>query len=148
MKIAVLGATGRAGTRIIQEALQRGHSVTAISRSSNDTNTVAGLPIVIADGLSPNLPELLRHHDLVVSAMRFVTVPAHAVVSAVKLAGVKRLVVVGGSGSLEVAPGVQLVDTPALPEIYRAEASAGRVFLNDLKLVDDLDWTFIRQVRH
>src|ERR1039458_5841967 len=71
------------------------------------------------------------------------TVPAAAVIDAVKQAGVKRLAVVGGAGSLEVAPGVQLVDTPQFPDAYRAEAGAGRNFLNALKQETALEWTFL-----
>jgi uracil phosphoribosyltransferase len=66
-----------------------------------------------------------------------------AAVGAVKEAGVKRLIVVGGAGSLEVAPGLQLIDTPQFPDAYRPEASAGRDFLNALRAETSLDWTFL-----
>ena len=64
-------------------------------------------------------------------------------IGAVKKAGVKRLLVVGGAGSLEVSPGVQLVDTPDFPEAYKPEALAGRDFLNVLRGERELDWTFL-----
>jgi putative NADH-flavin reductase len=56
---------------------------------------------------------------------------------------VKRYFVVGGAGSLEVAPGVKLIDTPQFPALYKQEAAAGAAFLDKLKSVDDLDWTFL-----
>jgi putative NADH-flavin reductase len=67
----------------------------------------------------------------------------HKVLGATKKAGVKRLLVVGGAGSLAVAPGVQLVDAPEFPDIYKAEALAGRDFLNVLRTENELDWTFL-----
>ena len=63
--------------------------------------------------------------------------------AAAKQAGVPRLLVVGGAGSLEVAPGVALVDTPQFPAAYKAEALAGRAFLDTLRGEKALDWTFI-----
>ena len=67
----------------------------------------------------------------------------HKVLNATKKAGVKRLLVVGGAGSLTVAPNVQLVDAPEFPDIYKAEALAGRDFLNVLRTENELDWTFL-----
>ena len=54
-----------------------------------------------------------------------------------------RYLVVGGAGSLEVAPGVKLIDTPEFPEAYKAEAGRGGAFLAYLRGVEDLDWTFL-----
>src|SRR5690606_31178895 len=68
---------------------------------------------------------------------------AETVLSAMKQAGVTRLIAVGGAGSLEVAPGKLLVDTMEFPEVYKPEALAGRVFLDTLRAEKDLDWTFI-----
>jgi putative NADH-flavin reductase len=143
MKIAVLGATGRAGSRIIIEALRRGHEVTGIARNPEKLAPAERLTMRAGDALAPGSADLLRGHDVVVSTMRFTTVPAAAVIDAVKQAGVKRLAVVGGAGSLEVASGVQLVDTPQFPDAYRAEAGAGRDFLNALKQETALEWTFL-----
>ena len=143
MKIAVLGATGRVGSRIIAEALRRGHAVTGIARDPEKLAPAERLTRRAGDALSPGLADLLRGHDVVVSAMRFANVPAGAVIQAVTQAGLRRLVVVGGAGSLQVAPGVQLVDTPQFPAAYRPEANAGRDFLNTLKQERALDWTFL-----
>jgi putative NADH-flavin reductase len=89
------------------------------------------------------LSELLRGHDAVVHAVKFKSTDANAVIGATKKAGVPRLLVVGGAGTLEVAPGLQLIDTPDFPESYKGEAFAGRDFLNALRAERDLDWTFL-----
>jgi len=99
---------------------------------------------VSSDATQPAaLAPLLAGHDAVVSASRFQTSDATALIAAVKTAGVKRLLVVGGAGSLEVAPGQALVDTPGFPEAYKAEARAGVTFLNALRAEKDLDWTIL-----
>ncbi len=74
---------------------------------------------------------------------RFAQLNAHQVTSAVRQAGVPRLLVVGGAGSLHVAPDVQLVDTPTFPQAYQTEALAGRDFLNALHGEQQIDWTFL-----
>ncbi|MBO4272932.1 NAD(P)-dependent oxidoreductase [Microbispora triticiradicis] len=61
----------------------------------------------------------------------------------VRQAGVRRLVQVGGAGSLEVAPGVRLVDTPDFPEVYKKEALAGAATLALYREAGDLDWTYV-----
>ena len=82
-------------------------------------------------------------HDAVLSALKFATSDAAALITAVKQAGVDRLLVVGGAGSLEVAPGRALLDTPDFPAAYRPEAEAGRRFLDTLRTERSLDWTFL-----
>ena len=89
------------------------------------------------------LAALLRGHEAVISAGRFVSVDPRALIAAVKKAGVPRLLVVGGASSLEVAPGVQLVDTPDFPAAYKPEALAGREFLDVLRGERELNWTFL-----
>jgi hypothetical protein len=80
---------------------------------------------------------------VVVSSGRFTTFTAADLLPAVKAAGVKRLAVVGGAGSLEIAPGKALIDTPEFPAEYKPEASGGRDFLHALRAEDELDWTFL-----
>ncbi len=143
--IAILGITGRAGSRIAHELLQRGHTVTGIARDVSKVASQAGLTVKAADATSVDaLVPLLRGHDAVVSATRFAGgSDAATVIAAAKQAGVPRLLVVGGAGSLDVAPGVALVDTPTFPEAYKPEALAGRVFLDTLRGEKTLDWTFL-----
>ena len=155
MKIALIGATGNVGKTILNEALLRGHEVTAIARNpekldiTNDKLTAKAADVFDVDHLAGTL----AGHDAVVSAYNsgwtnpniyadFIA-GSEAIQKAVKQAGVKRLLVVGGAGSLEIAPGVQLVDSPDFPAAYKPGASAARDYLNILKKEEELDWTFL-----
>lgn len=144
MNIAVIGASGRQGSRVLNEAVDRGHAVTGIARQPGK---IPGREGVTAKGGDINDPAgmapLLRGHDAVISAVRFVDTKAGNVVGAVKQAGVKRLLVVGGASSLEVSPGVRLFDTPGFPEAAKAEALAGIQFLDEIKKERELDWVFV-----
>jgi putative NADH-flavin reductase len=144
MKIALIGATGNVGSRVAAEALSRGHTLTGISRHPEKLALKAGLSAARGDTAAPeDLAKVLAGHGAVVSATRFQGSDARNLIAAVKKAGVKRLLVVGGAGSLEVAPGVALIDGPNFPAAYKAEASAGRDFLNVLRGETELDWTFL-----
>ena len=144
-KVAVIGISGRVGSRIAAELLRRGHSVTGIARNVSTVPARPGLSVQAADASRPGaLAPMLRGHDAVISAMRFAGgITAPALISAVKHADVKRVLVVGGAGSLLIAPGVALIDSPDFPAAYKAEASAGRFFLDALRTETDLDWTFL-----
>lgn len=144
MNVALLGATGKAGSRILAELLARGHRVTAIARNTaalepRDGVTVASGDVNDAAALAP----LLAGHDAVVSSTHFQSTDPQALLAAIETAGVPRLLMVGGAGSLEVAPGLALIDTPAFPEAYKAEALAGRAALNVLRGTETLDWTYL-----
>lgn len=143
MKIALIGATGRAGSRIQAELVSRNHQVTAISRNP----VAASSPLVTAKKGDvydqTGLAALLKGHDAVVSSVLFTASDPHSLIAAVRASGVPRYLVVGGAGSLEVAPGVRLIDTPQFPKEYFAEASAGCTFLDLLRSEKELDWTFI-----
>lgn len=144
MKIALIGATGNVGTRLLAEALERGHQVTAIVRHPEKLPQRPNLSAQRGDvNDATGLAALLTGHDAVISATRFETTDPHALIAAVKASKAGRLLVVGGAGSLEVAPGVQLVDTPAFPVAYKSEALAGRRFLDVLGGETELDWTFL-----
>lgn len=144
MNIALIGVTGRVGSRLLAELLRRGHRVTGIAR---DTCKLAGQPGLVlknADADQPaQLAPLLAGHDAVISALKFATSEAAVLLAAVKQAGVRRLLVVGGAATLEVAPGHVLLDTPGFPAAYRLEAEGGRRFLDTLRGEHDLDWTFL-----
>lgn len=144
-RIALLGITGRAGSRIANELLARGHSVTGIARKIDGVEARPGLTAKAADAKSVEaLVPLLRGHDAIVSSTRFAGgTDAATLIAAAKQAGVPRLLVVGGAGSLEVAPGSALIDAPGFPEAYKAEAAAGGVMLAALRLEKELDWTFL-----
>ena len=142
--VALIGASGNAGARILKELSDRGQSVTAIARNPDK---IARLPKVTAqrgdvhdkDGLAA----LLRGHDAVISSVHFTASDPQVLIAAVRAAGVKRYLVVGGAGSLEIAPGKRLVDQPDFPAAYKVEATKGAEFLDLLKGVQDLEWTFL-----
>lgn len=144
MKIALIGASGNVGSRVANEALSRGHRVTGIARHPEKIAAKPGLTAARGDSSEPDaLAKVLAGHDAVVSSTRFQGGDARVLLAAVRQSGVKRLLVVGGAGSLEVAAGKALVDSPDFPAAYRPEASAGRDFLNVLRGEKELDWTFL-----
>jgi putative NADH-flavin reductase len=137
MKTAVIGATGFVGSALLKEALDRGHEVTALVRHP--------------EKLQPH-PKL-RPHDAVISAFNpgwgnpdiynMQIKGTRAIIDGVKKAGVKRLLFVGGAGSLEVKPGVQALDLPGFPAEYKQGALATREALNLLRKESSLDWSFL-----
>lgn len=143
-KIAIIGATGRAGSQLLEEALRRGHSVTAIARDTSKIGQRAGVVAKNVDALDTEaLQAAVVGHDVVISAAHFATLPASAVVGPVQKAGVKRLLVVGGAGSLLLPDGTRVIDSEGFPLAYKAEASAGAEFLENLRQEKELDWTFV-----
>jgi uncharacterized protein len=155
MRLAIIGASGFVGSVVVREALDWGHQVTAIARRPEKI-TARGdkLKAVEADVYNEaQLVEALRGHDIVINAYGpGWTNPnireefykgGKAIQEAVKKSGVKRLLVVGGAGSLYIAPGVQLVDSPDFPAEYKAGAVGLRDYFHVLKEEKDLDWTFL-----
>jgi putative NADH-flavin reductase len=153
MKIAVFGAGGRIGSRIVDEALYRGHDVTAVVRHPEDYTKIHDhLKVAKADLFnSQDVETGAFDQDAVVSAysptsgaavssITEVTVP---LLNGLKQAGVKRLIIVGGAGSLEVAPGKQLVDQPGFPEAYKPGSLAHREALKIYQKEKDLEWTYV-----
>lgn len=145
MKIAVYGATGAIGSAVVEEAKARGHEVTGISRRGSDAPGQ-----LTGDALDTDFAtEVAEKHDVIVSAIgasrvsddgtRFVD----SIANLVDTLGNRRLVVVGGAGSLQV-DGVRLVDSPDFPEIYKAEALKGAATLALLREAPaDVDWTYL-----
>jgi putative NADH-flavin reductase len=144
MKIAIVGATGKAGSRIVSEALERGHSVVGIVRTPGTVPAREHLVAAYADANDPAaLAPLLVGSDVVVSALRFVGSDPRSLIEAVKRAGVRRYLVVGGAGGLEVAPGKMLRDQPGFPAAALPESGAGVAFFDVLREERDLDWVFV-----
>lgn len=144
MDIALLGVSGRVGSRLLAELLRRGHHVTGIARDTGKLASQPGLQLKNGDANQPaQLAPLLAGHDAVLSALKFATTDAASLIAAVKQAGVARLLVVGGAATLEVAPGQILLDAPGFPAAYRPEAEGGRRFLDALRGERVLDWTFL-----
>jgi putative NADH-flavin reductase len=144
MKIAIIGATGNVGSRLVDEALSRGHQVTAVARNAARLPPDKNLAVSNADANNPDeLASALKGHDVVISATPFREVKPDSLINAVRRSAVKRYLVVGGAGSLEVSPGLALVDSPGFPALYREESLAGKAFLEALRKVNDLDWTML-----
>lgn len=158
MNIALIGASGYVGSALLQEALSRGHRVTALVSNSSRLAAQPGLEVVatdVVDGVA--LATQLQGRDALISAFSghaqqdvfgYYVKGIRAIIAAAKQAGVPRLLVVGGAGSLEVAPGVQLVDTPVFPAQWKATAEGAREALNILRDERDLDWTMLSPAAH
>lgn len=153
MNIVLIGASGYVGSALLTEALARGHEVTAIVQHPEKLRPQPRLQALAVNVLdAAALAPALRGHEAVISAFS-----GHAegdvrgyylrgfasIVAAVKTAAVPRLLVVGGAGSLEVAPGVALLDTPDFPAAYRASAEGARDALIMLRAEPTLDWTLL-----
>ena len=144
MKVAVIGVTGRVGSRVAAELLSRGHIITGIARQPENAKPQAGVDLKKGDVTnSSSLSPILADHDAIISASRFQTSDATVLLAAVKEAGVRRLLVVGGVASLLVGPGERLIETPDFPEAYKPEAQAGIRFLEALRAEKELEWTFL-----
>ncbi|HZR35623.1 MAG TPA: NAD(P)-dependent oxidoreductase [Nevskia sp.] len=149
MKIALFG-TGMIGSRIAREALSRGHQVTVVARTPGKVPKDLQVQEVQGDARdADSIARAVRGHDAVISAVGVGTgeqsgllEASKALLEGVKQAGVPRLLVVGGAGSLEVKPGVQLVDLPEFPAAYKAPALAHREVLGLVRQAD-LDWTYL-----
>ncbi len=149
MKVVLYGATGMIGSRILAELVARGHSVTAVVRNTAKVPDLSGVLPLHGDMLDPaSVASSARGADAAISAFspgveapdQTLTAAFQTLVKGLKDAGVNRLIVVGGAGSLEVAPGLQLVDTPQFPPEWKAIAEAHRYAMQALR-DSDLDWT-------
>lgn len=158
MNITLIGATGFVGTPLLSELLSRGHAVTVLTRNPAKLAARPGLHVAVGDATRPDdVAAAARGADAVVSAYNpgwdhpqladTYTAGSRAIVAGVRAAAVQRLFVVGGAGSLFVAPGVQLVDTPDflahVPPNVVPGARAARDLLTELRGVVDLDWVFL-----
>ncbi|MFF9087476.1 NAD(P)-dependent oxidoreductase [Streptomyces sp. NPDC014991] len=154
MNIVLFGATGMIGRRIAAEAVQRGHHVVAASRSGEAPLNHALLTDAAVDASSPGqVADVVRGADVVVSALvpprdgsdprkPFVALN-EAFLKGVREGGVRRVVVVGGAGSLLTDGGTRLMDAPGFPAEYKGEALAHADLLDVLAEVTDLEWTSV-----
>lgn len=154
MKIALIGATGFVGSAILQELLARQHQVTAIVSRPERLPQHAQLRAIKADAYDATaVASAVAGHDMVISAfnpgwdksdIRTLFIQGHdAIVAGAKQAGVTRFLEVGGAGSLFVAPGLQLIDTPHFPAEYKEGAEGARQALHSLRSETTLDWVFL-----
>ncbi len=157
MSIALLGAAGRIGSEIREEALRRNHEVTAIVRTSGRIDEKPGLRVAIADAYdADSVAAAVAGHDALISAFSpdpsepFEGKPERlrqsheAILAGARKAGVKRIILVGGVGSLWAEPGVLVVDSEEYGDQNRGPTLANIEILRGLKADgDDLDWTYV-----
>jgi putative NADH-flavin reductase len=158
VRIAVIGATGRLGRAIVAEGLSRGHQVTAIGRDQGRLSELSGADTAVADVADEGAVErAIAGHDVVVSSVTdrssadrsIIPRAVRTLISAVPSAGVPRLAVVGGGGSLNAPTGGRLVDQPGFPDAYKAEALAQGEALDLLRgAPSELDWTYMSPPPH
>ncbi|MGL5274672.1 NAD(P)-dependent oxidoreductase [Myroides sp.] len=153
--IVLIGASGFVGSAILQEALNRGINVTAVVHNPESIKiTHNQLTVVKADISSiEEVAKISKGKDAVISAYNpgwtnpdiyDLTLQVYPnIVEGVKRAGVERLLIVGGAGTLFVAPGVRVVDSGVIPqEIMGGVKSLGEFYLNTLTQENELDWVF------
>lgn len=153
MKIALIGATGYIGSKLLQEALARGHQVTALVSRPERVAVHPNVTALRADVFDEDaLAGQLADHEAVISAFSghaqsdtygYYINGFRSILAAARRARIPRLLVVGGAGSLEVAPGVQVVDTPDFPEQWKQSALGARDALAMLKQETQLNWTML-----
>lgn len=147
MKVALIGATGNAGSRILAELRRREHTVRALVRHPERVQAQDG---VTAYGVDANdvqdLAVALGGAEAVISSVKFKDTDTAGLIEAVRRACVPRYLVVGGSGSLEIAPGQLEVDRPDFPPQAHLNSLKGGEFLQQLR-DSDLDWTYLSPSR-
>ncbi len=157
MSIVVFGASGNIGSNIRKEALSRGHRVTAVTRSTDleAEERLTALKADIAD--ADDVAKIASGHEAVISAYspglrhhsaedaaELIGKAHDALFAGIKRAGVRRLIIVGGVGSLEASPGTDVVDSDFYPAEHKAHTLRNREILRSLKRGDhDLDWTYV-----
>ncbi|HUA19415.1 MAG TPA: NAD(P)H-binding protein [Bryobacteraceae bacterium] len=157
MRVVLYGATGMIGSRILKELLSRGHTVTAVVRDLSKLAPQANLVIEKGDLLdTDHVAKVSKGADVVVNSIAPPVIPGNgpdpakagqlveatkSLIAAARRAGAPRIVMVGGAGSLEVSPGLQVVDAPGFPAVYKPVALAHRDAYYALRETD-LNWTY------
>lgn len=145
MKIALIGATGMAGSRILEELVSRGHYVKAIARHTHkvaDTERVLSIDVDLNDHQA--LINEIKGQDAVVISVRYQGLDGNGLINSIRDSKVKRILFVGGAGSLNLPnKNIRVLDSEDFPAEYKQEAEAAAAFLDSLKEVNDLDWTYI-----
>jgi uncharacterized protein len=156
MRVVLYGATGMIGSRILKELLSRGHTVTAVMRDPSKLKAQNNLTIQKGDILDADgIAKLCWGADVVISSYAPPSGPqgpdpskanqlvdaARALIAGARRAGSPRIIVVGGAGSLEISPGLQVVDAPTFPEVYKPVALAHRDAYYTLRKAD-INWTY------
>lgn len=147
MKVVLVGASGNAGSRLLNELVNRGHQVTGIVRHPENIPQLNGVNAVGTNGSKASLTNVMRDHDAVVSSVKFLDLDPDILVPAVIDSGVTRYVVVGGAGSLLHADGIEEVNSEGFPDFAKPNSLRGTYMLDLLKKTDGLEWSYISPSR-
>jgi uncharacterized protein len=143
MKVALIGATGKIGSKITAELLRRGHSITAISRNPEKAPSDPKVTAVKGDVTDPGtVAAAVRGHAAVISSAPFNPGISAQLLEVVRKSGVKRYIAVGGAGSLKAADGTLVMDNPQIPAAWLPSIKEGAQLLKLLRAAPDLEWTF------
>ncbi len=148
MKIALIGASGFIGSGVLKEALARGHEVTAIVRNANELQPARGLTVLLGHVEEVDqLASQVAGSQLVISAYNpdkdDTGLATTAMFEGIRRSGVHRVLVVGGAGTLEIAPGKRVVDQSEFPTQWKQGALRTAAVLDLLKREEELDWVFV-----
>ncbi|HTP38704.1 MAG TPA: NAD(P)-dependent oxidoreductase [Steroidobacteraceae bacterium] len=139
-RIALVGASGNIGSCVLREALSRSHQVVGIVRNTEKLTAQPGLTIAKADLADPaSVAQAAKGADALVVSLRW-SDNAAQVMEAARLAGISRVLVVVGAGSLEASPGVRVLDTPEFPAAWRPGAEGAARALASFRNEKQLDW--------
>jgi uncharacterized protein len=152
MRLVIFGASGLLGTRLVSEALARGHQLTAVARDVARIDDRGGqVATAAADVTDPgSVAAVAGGHDAALSAVtqhdrpEMLVDAARGLLAGLSTAGVRRLVVAGGAGSLLVASGQRLMDTEGFHEEWKPEAIAAAAALDVFRQADtDVEWSYV-----
>jgi putative NADH-flavin reductase len=154
IRIVIYGANGRVGRRTVAEAVARGHHVTAVVRNPAAAAFAPAVRVLKGDASDPDsVAETAASEEVAISTVgglmsdtagSLYVDAAHGLLAGLPRADVRRLIVTGGSGGLEVSPGVPGVDTPDFPEFAKPDALAQISALNVYKSADtSVNWTYV-----
>ena len=152
--VLLIGATGFVGSAVLNELVSRGHKVTAVARNVEKVEKSELVDVVKEDVANVDaIAKLADGKDAIISAYNpgwtnpdiatLISENYPKILSAAKKSGVKRLLIVGGAGTLFCAPGLRVVDSGAIPEeIMGGVRPLGDFYLNTLMNEKDIDWVF------
>lgn len=147
MKVAVLGAGGKAGKELVAELRRRDHHVIAVGRNAGNLPEGDGIEQRVADVSDASvMAEAVAGADAVMSGLKF-DISANTVVEGVKRAGIDRLIVTGGAASLHFADGMRIYDMPGYPDEVKRMVLPGIHYLDWIKLEKELNWSFFSPSR-
>lgn len=144
MKIVLVGASGNIGSKILAEAADRNHEVTAVARGADKIASRPGVSPVSCDvSDAAALAGIIKGADAVVVSVDWAKTDVDKVVEACRLAGVKRVLTVGGASSLVTASGQRLLDSPGFPSFLKPIVQPAIDGLERMRKIEDLDWTYV-----